>query len=307
MGNYIIRRVLVGAVTVFLIAVIVFLLARMTGNPVDLYSDPTATAQDRAIMAHALGLDQPLPVQFALFLQGAILHGDLGRSISMNQPVTEVILDRLGNTLQLTGIAFFLSLVIAIPMGTLAAVYRGRWWDWITRLAVFLGFALPNFWLGVMLMLLFAVQLKWVPPAGKGDLTTFVLPVITLGWASSAGIARIMRSSVLEILPADYMRTARAKGLKPLVLLWRHALKNALIPVIAYVSVVVVRSYVMGTIVIETVFGWPGIGQLAYQAALSRDFPLIQGVVIIIAMIVIGVTLIADILYGLVDPRVRYS
>jgi len=306
-STYITRRLLVAALTLFLVSVIVFVLARMTGNPVDLYADPTTTPHDRALMAQALGLDKPLQIQYYLFARAAVLRGDLGRSISLNRPVLGVIFARLGNTLQLTGVAFLLSLAIAIPMGMLAAVYRQRWWDSITRVIVFLGFALPTFWLGVMLMLLFSVELRWVAPAGKAGVSTFILPVITLAWGSSAGIARIMRSSMLEILPNDYMRTARAKGLSPLVQFRHHALRNALIPVIAYVTVVVIRSYVMGTIVIETVFGWPGIGQLAYQAALSRDFPLIQGVVIIIALIVIVVTVFSDILYGLVDPRVRYT
>jgi peptide/nickel transport system permease protein len=305
-GIYIIRRALAGAVTLLAISLIVFLLVRATGNPVDLYMDPTATEKDRALLTAALGLDQPLHVQYYVFLTGA-LHGDLGRSISINRPVLEVFLERFGNTLQLTGLAFGLSLAIALPVGALAAVTRGKWWDWLTRGLVFLGHALPSFWLGVMLMLVFAVQLRWVPPAGKGDLATFVLPVITIAWGSAAGVTRMMRSSMLEVLPADYIRTAYAKGLAPLAVLWAHALKNAMIPVVGYVSVVVLRNLVLGMIVVETVFAWPGVGRLAYQAALSRDFPLVQGIVLMIALIVILATLLADILYGWLDPRIRYS
>lgn len=305
MTRYVVRRLLFAGITLLVISLTVFLLSRATGDPVEIMLDPTATQRDRDLLAHALGLDRPLHVQYYLFVSGA-LRGDLGRSLTMNRPVLELFVQRLGNTLQLTGIVFALNFVIAVPAGTIAAVFRGRWPDSLTRWFVFLGHGVPNFCLGVVLILLFAVRLRWLPPAGKGGPATFILPLMTMTLGSAAGLTRIVRSSMLDVLPSEYLRTAKAKGLPPTTILWRHALRNALIPIVGYMSVAV-RGLVTGGIIIETMFAWPGVGRLAYEAAQARDYPLMQGIVLMIALTVILATFVADLLYGWVDPRIRYS
>ncbi|MHB1007475.1 MAG: ABC transporter permease [Chloroflexota bacterium] len=307
MSRFIIKRLITGTLTLFIVSLIVFLISRMTGNPVDIYLETTATQADRDMLYQAMGLDQPLHVQYFIFLQNAI-HGDLGRSHYWGgRPVAELILSRLGNTLQLAAVSFSLSLLLSIPMGVIAAVHRGRWWDWLVRGFVFFGQSLPHFWLGIMLILLFAVALNLLPPGGKGGLETFLMPAVTLGWASAAAITRLVRSSVLEVLSSDFIRTARAKGLSEFVVLRRHALRNALIPTVAYCTVTLVRSFIVGSVVVETVFGWPGMGRLAYEATFARDFPTVQGIVIVIAVAVIVFNLLADLLYGWLDPRIIYE
>lgn len=307
MTNYIMRRLLISMFTLFVVSIVVFGLSRLIGDPVTMYLDVSATQEDRDRLAQSLGLDAPVYVQYGRFVERAVLHGDLGRSFHFSRPVTEVFFDRFVATLKLGLVSAVLSIAIAIPVGILAAVNRNSAWDWIARSFVFLGQALPNFWLGIMLILLFAVRLDLVPPAGNQGPASYVLPAITLGWSASAGIARLIRSSMLEVLSADYIRTARSKGLRDSSVVFHHALKNAMIPTVAYSSVVLVRTFVIGSIVVETVFGWPGIGRLAYEATFARDFPLIQGIVIIIAIIVIMVNLFSDLLYGWLDPRIRYS
>lgn len=292
--------------TLFFVSILIFLLARMLGDPVNNYLDVTATAEDRALLAASMGLDKPLPVQYYLFLVRAA-QGDLGRSHFFNRPVTELILDRMPNTLALAGLAFLCSVGLAIPTGVVAAVHRGRWWDWVVRGVVFFGQSMPQFWLGLMLVLLFTVTFNLLPPAGMGGPETFVLPAITLGWYSSAALTRLVRSAMLEILSSDFIRTARSKGLREITVLQRHALKNALIPATAFASVTVVRDMVMGSVVIETVFGWPGTGRLAYEAAYARDFPTIQGIVMVFAVAVILTDLLGELVYGWLDPRIRHS
>lgn len=307
MKAFIFRRTGAGVVTLLVVSVLVFLISRMTGNPADIYLDATATLEDRARLTASMGLDKPLHVQYAIFLERAILHGDLGQSLSLSRPVTEAFFVRFWNTLQLGLVSFVISMSISIPIGVLVAARRDSGWDWAAKGFVFFGQAIPNFWLGLMLILIFAVKLNILTPAGKGDISTFVLPAITMGWVSAAGVTRLIRSAMLEILSSDFIRTARAKGLTEYVVLCRHCLRNALIPMVAYSSVVLVRSFVIGSIVVETVFGWPGIGRLAYEATFARDFPMIQGIVIMMSMLVIISNLVAEILYGLLDPRIRYT
>jgi peptide/nickel transport system permease protein len=303
-STFIIRRIGAGLLTLFVVSILVFLLSRMTGNPVDVYLGINATQADRDRLTAALGLDQPLRVQYLIFLERAVLHGDLGRSPFFNQPVSTLIGGRMWNTLQLALVAFVLSLVIAIPVGVVAAVHRGSWWDWGARGFVFFGQSLPQFWLGIILVLIFALGLELIPPGGMGGPETFVLPAITLAWSSAAAIARLVRSSMLEILWSDFIRTARSKGLSEQTVMFRHALRNALIPTVAYSGAEVVRSLVAGSIVVETVFGWPGMGRLAYDATFARDFPTVQGIVCVIAAVVILTNTLGELLYGWLDPRI---
>lgn len=293
--------------TLLFVSIVVFFLSRATGNPVDVFLDPSASAEDRARLIASLGLDKPLHLQYWYFLRDMIFYGDLGRSISLGRPVTEVMLGRIVNTLQLGVIAFCISIAIAIPIGVFAAVYRDSWWDQLTRGFVFLGQALPYFWLGILLILVFSVRLRLLPPAGRIGPQSFILPAITLGWGAAAGVTRLVRSSMLEVLSSDFVRTARSKGLTELAVVFRHALRNALIPTVAYSTVVLVRSFVIGSITVETVFAWPGLGRLAFDATLARDFPLIQGLVVLISAIVVLANLFGEILYGWLDPRIRYE
>lgn len=307
MRAFILRRIGIGILTLLVVSIVVFLLSRMIGNPVNMFLDVSATPEDRARLAASMGLDKPLYTQYLVFMRRILLHGDLGRSLSQNRPVTEVFFSRFWNTIELGAVSFLISMAISLPIGVLAAVRRDSWWDLFAKGFVLFGQALPHFWLGIMLILIFSVKLNLVPPAGKGGPLTFILPAITLGWGSAAGVTRLVRSAMLEILSSDFIRTARSKGLPEFTVLTRHALKNALIPTVAYFSVVLVRAFVIGSIVVETVFGWPGIGRLAYDVTLGRDFPMIQGLVLMIAVIVILANLACEILYGWLDPRIRYE
>ncbi len=307
MNRFVVRRLLAALLTLFVVSVLVFLFSRLLGNPVDVYLDMSATKEDRALLAAHLGLDKPLYVQYCIYMARILLRADFGKSFYYNRPVVELFGAAASNTLQLSAVSFLISMGIAIPVGVLSAVRRGSVGDWVARGFVLLGQSLPHFWLGIMLILLLSVKLDLFPPATKGGPSTFVLPAITLGWHSAAGVMRMVRSSMLEVLSSDFIRTARGKGLNETAIVWRHALKNAMIPTVAYCSVVTVRSFVMGSIVVETVFGWPGLGRLAYEATFARDFPTIQGIVIMIASVVLLVNLLGDILYGWLDPRIRYS
>jgi peptide/nickel transport system permease protein len=302
---YITRRLGISVVTLWLVSLVVFLLARGLGDPQALYLDPSATEEDRSLLAATMGLDQPLAIQYLYFLRDAV-RGDLGQSYTLHQPVTDVFFSRFGNTLQLGAVSFLLGALIALPAGVFAALHRESTGDWAVRGFVFLGQGLPHFWLGIMLILLVSVKLNWLPPAGKGGPSTFVLPAITMGWAASAEVTRLVRSSMLDVLSNDFVRTARAKGLSEIAVIYRHAVRNAMIPVVAYASLILVRAFIFGSITVETIFGWPGIGRLAYESTLARDYNMIQGIVLMLSLFVILTNLLADLAYGFLDPRIRY-
>ena len=305
MQRYVIRRLLQSVVVLVVLALVVFSLARLTGNPADLLLPEDATADDRQHLLRALGLDRPVHVQLGVFLSGA-LRGDLGTSIRYRQPAVAVFLDRLPNTLTLVPLALAVSVIVAIPLGLLAAVYRGTAVDRVTGVIAVLGIATPSFWLGVVLIYLFSVKLGWLPSARMGGPAHFVLPVITLSGFLVAGMTRLVRSSVLEVLDTEFVKLARIKGLAEPVVIWKHCLRNALIPVVTLFGVFFALM-VTGAIVTETVFAWPGVGRLTYEAVIFRDYPLLQAVILLQAMIVLGVNLAVDILYAYLDPRVRYA
>jgi ABC-type dipeptide/oligopeptide/nickel transport system permease component len=305
MQRYVIRRLLQSVVVLVVLALVVFALARVTGNPADLLLPEDATAEDREHLLHALGLDRPVHVQLGVFLSGA-LRGDLGTSIRYRQPAVEVFFERLPNTLTLVPLALAASVIIAIPLGLLAAVYRGTVVDGITGTIAVLGIATPSFWLGVVLIYVFSVKLGWLPSARMGGPAHFVLPIITLSGFLVAGMTRLVRSSVLEVLDTEFVKLARIKGLSELVVIWKHCLRNALIPVVTLFGVFFALM-VTGAIVTETVFAWPGVGRLTYEAVIFRDYPLLQAVILLQATIVLGVNLGVDILYAYLDPRVRYA
>jgi len=305
MQRFIARRVAQSLGVLVVLALVVFALARVTGNPADLLLPEDATRDDREHLLKALGLDRPLHEQLVKFLSGA-LHGDLGTSIRYRRPAVELFMERLPNTLTLVPLALISAVVIAIPLGLLAAVYRGTIIDRLSGAIAVLGIATPSFWLGIILIYVFSIQLGWLPSARMGGPAHYVLPTITLAAFLVAGMMRLVRSSVLEILDTEYVKLARIKGLSQTVVIWKHCLRNALIPVVTLFGVFF-ALLVTGAIVTETVFAWPGVGRLTYEAVIFRDYPLLQAVILMKAIIVLSVNLGVDILYAYLDPRVRYS
>ena len=305
MQRYIVRRLLQGVVLLFVLALIVFALARVTGNPADLMLPDDASAEDRADLMRTLGLDRPLHEQLLTFLGGAV-RGDLGRSIRYRKPAVEVFFERLPNTLTLVPLALVSAVLVSIPLGLLAAAYRGTMIDRVCSAVAVLGIATPSFWLGIVLIYVFSITLGWLPSARMGGPAHYVLPVITLSAFLVAGMMRLVRSSVLEVLDSEFVKLARIKGLSSTVVLWKHCLRNALIPVVTLFGVFF-ALLVTGAIVTETVFAWPGVGRLAYEAVIFRDYPLLQAVILLKAIIVLSVNLAVDVLYAYLDPRVRYA
>jgi peptide/nickel transport system permease protein len=303
MRRFILGRLVQAAVTVLLMSGVVFGLVRLTGDPVDMMLSPYATDEQRAAASHELGLDRPLVTQYWLFLSGA-LRGDMGDSLYYKKSAVEVVADRLWATAQLAVVALFLALLIAIPLGVLSAVRRDTVLDTGAKLFAVLGQAVPNFWLAILLIEFVGVRWRLLPTGGRGGFAHLVLPALALGWFVAAGIMRITRSAMLDVLAADFIRLVRAKGLPNWLVVWKHALKNALIPVATF-SGLIFAQMLVGSIIVETVFAWPGIGRLAYQAVVQRDFPLLQTIVIAFTLIYILMNLAVDLLYAWIDPRVR--
>lgn len=305
MQRYIVRRLLQGLLLLVLVTSIVFFVGRLTGNPVDLLLDEDATEQDRIALTKRLKLDGPLLVQFQVFLWNAI-QGDLGESIRYRRPAIELFFDRFPNTLAMIPPAMFLALLMAIPLGILSAIYRGSLIDRIGGTIAVLGIATPNFWLAIALIYVFSVSLGWLPSGRMGGIDHYILPTITLGTFLVAGLMRLIRSSMLETLDTEFVKLARIKGLSEWSVVCKHCLRNALIPVLSLWGVFL-GGLVTGAIVTETVFAWPGIGRLTYEAVIFRDYPLLQAVIIMDAILILTINLVIDILYAYVDPRIRYD
>jgi len=304
MGRYLLVRCIESLVTLVVISMVVFVLARATGDPVTLLISDKATAQDIALLKQQLGLDQPVPVQYWVFITNAVT-GNLGKSLADKGDVGRLIADRFPNSLLIGGPALALSTVLGIALGVAAAVGRNTWVDKAVRVVSVLGQSVPSFWLAIMLIMVFSVMLRLVPTSGMGSLDHYVLPVAVLTFFALPLRTRLMRSSMLEILDTEYVKLARAKGLSEGSVIWRHALKNALSPQLTSFGLTLAFA-ITGSVVVETVFAWPGLGQLAYQAMLSRDYPLIQGTVLLVAVFVLASNLLVDVLYAYVDPRIRY-
>ena len=305
MQRYILQRFLQGLVLLVLVATIVFFLGRLTGNPADLMLPEDALEEDRKALIETLGLDGPLHQQFGIFLANA-LRGDLGDSIRYGEPAVDVFFSRLPNTLKIVPGAMALALILAIPLGILSALHRGSPIDRILGAIGVLGIATPNFWVGILLIYIFSVQLGWLPSARMGGFDHYILPTITLGTFLVAGYMRLVRSSMLEVLDSEFVKLARIKGLSETIVVWKHCLRNALIPVLTLWGVFL-GGLVTGAIVTETVFAWPGIGRLTYEAVIFRDYPLLQAVIIMDAVLILSINLVVDILYAYVDPRIRVT
>jgi peptide/nickel transport system permease protein len=306
MQRYIVRRLIQGVVTLFLVSIIVFILGRLTGDPVALLLSEFSTLEDQEMLTRQLGLDKPLPEQYAIFVWNAV-RGDLGRSIRGDRaPALELVLERLPATVQLASISVLVSFLIGLPLGVMAAVKRGSFVDTISRVLALLGQATPVFWLGIVTMYVFSVQLGLLPTSGYGRPEQFILPVFAMSAFMVAAFLRLTRSGMLEALDSEYVKLARIKGLPETTVIWKHALRNSLIPVITYMGTVFGRM-VTGTVVVETVFAWPGVGRLAFEAVMLRDFPVLQAVVLFMATAFLVINLVVDVLYAYVDPRIRYS
>ena len=305
MPRYLLSRIIQAVVTLWLLTLVAFVMTRLTGNPLDVLLDARATEEDRAAVAQVLGLDRPLAVQYGIYLRDAA-RGDFGNSFKTRRSALSTVMERLPWTLELGTASFLVSLLVAVPIGVITAVKRDTTIDMAGKVLALLGQSLPTFWLGLMLILLFAVTLRWLPAGGTGGLAHLVLPSITLGWFTMAGIMRLVRSAMLDTLGEEFVVTARAKGLAEPGVVWKHALRNAVIPPLTYAGVVFV-ALLAGAVVTETVFAWPGVGQLVIESITFRDFPVIQIIFLLFGVMYIGMNLVVDLLYAWADPRIRLA
>ena len=303
MQRYIVRRVGEAVLALFALSIIIFLMVRLTGDPALLMLPPDAGADALVDIRHSMGLDKPLVTQYGLFIRD-YAKGSFGDSLRSKTPVSELIKDRLPNSLKLVGAAAVIVLLISIPLGVLSAVYKGTWIDTLATGFAVLGQAIPVFWLGILMIQLFTVKLGWLPSSGMGGLDHYIMPAFALGFFTVAAIQRLLRSSMLEAMDSEYIKTARMKGLSEFKVVWKHALRNSLISVITLGGIYIAILITLG-ILVEVVFAWPRIGRLMFQGIVFRDFPVVQAVVLISAAIVIFSSLVVDIAYAYLDPRIR--
>jgi ABC-type dipeptide/oligopeptide/nickel transport system permease component len=306
MTAYLIKRLLIAIPVLLLTALLVFSALHLAGgDPVLMLTHPNASQETKDAVRAKLGLDKPLPVQFVTYMSN-VIQGDLGRSISSRKEVSELISEKLLVTAELGLSAFLLAYTLAIPLGMVAALNHNKFLDWFTMFWALLGVSVAGFWLGLMLMYVFSAQLKWLPPTGHGGIEYLILPTLALALPRVGRIARITRSSLLEVIGQDYIRTARAKGLTERAMVMRHALRNALIPIISLMGLDL--GYIVGgAVVIEAVFARPGIGDMMLRAIYSRDFPVLQGCMFVLALAIILSNILADLVYVVVDPRIRHE
>jgi peptide/nickel transport system permease protein len=305
MRRFIIRRAGYCLLSLFLLSLTIFFFVRVTGDPAALLIEPGASPADVAAIHHQFGLDRPLWVQYGLFMW-TLAHGDLGQSFYYQTPVIQLYLSRLPNSLMLAAVAMGFSLLIGIPSGILASVRVGRFWDSAGKVFALLGLSLPSFWVGLVLILVFSVYLGWLPSSGAGTPLHLIMPAFALGWYFAAAHMRLTRSSMLDVLGSEYIKLARLKGLPEALVIAKHAFKNALIPVLTLAGINLVIM-VNVAVVVETVFAWPGIGRLLYEGITFRDFPVVQGVVLLGGVMIVIVNLVVDILYAVIDPRIRFE
>ncbi len=305
MRRFILRRMGYAALSLLLLCLIIFLFVRLTGDPTVLLVEPGAAKGDVEAMRARLGLDRSLIAQFGSFMTD-LARGDLGQSFYYRTPVFELYLSRLPNSLMLAVAAMSFSLLIGIPSGILASVRVNSWWDSAGKLFALLGLSLPSFWTGLLLILFFSVYLGWLPSSGSGTPLHLLMPAFALGWYFAAAHMRLTRSSMLEVLGSEYVKLARLKGLPEALVIAKHAFKNALIPVLTLAGINLVLM-VNVSVVVETVFAWPGIGRLLFEGIAFRDFPVVQATVLLSGIMIVAVNLIIDVLYAVIDPRIRYE
>ncbi len=305
MGQFILRRTCYSIITLFILSLTIFTVVRLTGDPVTLMAEPGVRPEDLARIRTQWGLDLPWPVQYLSFVKN-VFTGELGKSFNYRMPVSALYFQRLPNSLELALAATLVSLLIGIPAGLVSAVRVNSWWDNLGKVVALLGLAVPNFWMGLVLILVFAVWLGWLPTSGQGDWRHLIMPAVALGWYFAAALLRLTRSSMLEVLRSEYIKLARLKGLPEYAVIAMHGFKNALVPVftLAGINLVVMIN---AAVIIEVIFAWPGIGRLLFEGIFQRDFPLVQGVVVLAGVMIVVVNLIVDILYAYIDPRIRLT
>jgi ABC-type dipeptide/oligopeptide/nickel transport system permease component len=303
--RFIVKRVGYALLSLALLSITIFLFVRLTGDPAVLLVEPGASRGDLEAVRKDLGLDRPLVTQYVQFM-GNLFRGDLGQSFYYRTPVFELYLSRLPNSLLLAAAAMAISLLIGIPTGIIAAVRVNRWWDSAGKVFALLGLSLPSFWVGLVMILFFSVYLGWLPSSGSGTVLHLIMPAFALGWYFAAAHMRLTRSSMLEVLGSEYVKLARIKGLPEALVIGKHAFKNALIPVLTLAGINLVIM-INVAVVVETVFAWPGIGRLLYEGITFRDFPVVQATVLLAGGMIVIVNLFIDILYAVIDPRIRYD
>jgi peptide/nickel transport system permease protein len=305
MKKFIIKRLGLALVSLFLLSLTIFLLMRVTGDPAVLLAEPGASQADLDAIRQQFGLDRPMWIQYVSFITH-LFRGDFGQSFYYRTDVFELYLSRLPASLLLAAAAMAFSLIIGIPTGIIAAVRVNQWWDSVGKIFALLGLSMPSFWVGLVMILFFSVYLGWLPSSGSGTVWHLVMPAIALGWVFAAAHMRLTRSSMLEVLGSEYVKLARLKGLPEALVISKHAFKNALIPVLTLAGINLVIM-VNVAVVVETVFAWPGVGRLLYEGIAFRDFPVVQATVLLGGVMIVVVNLVVDILYAVIDPRIRYE
>jgi peptide/nickel transport system permease protein len=304
MKRFLLLRVAQSLLTILLVMFVVFVAARVAGDPVTLLVDFDATQEDIDELKGELGLNDPLPVQFVDFV-GDAMRGDFGTSFRTSRPAMDEVIERVPASVQLALLSLVFAIAISIPLGVLAAITRGSSLDVFARFLALVGQAAPNFWVGLMLIFFFSVRLHWLPTGGRGGFDHMILPAITLGTAGAASLARLTRSAMLDVLNSDYVTMARAKGLPRRTVIFKHALRNAMIPVVTILGLRI-GTLVSGSVIVETIFAWPGVGRLIIQAINVSDFPVVQAAILLTASAVVFANLLTDIAYMFIDPRIRY-
>jgi ABC-type dipeptide/oligopeptide/nickel transport system permease component len=305
MQGYIIRRALYACISLVLLSVTIFCLVRITGDPAVLMAEPGAKEEDLQAIRHQFGLDQPFVLQYFTFVKG-VVKGDFGKSIYYRTPVFDLYLQRLPASLLLAAVAMAISLILGIPIGILSAVRVNTWLDKFGGIFAILGLSLPSFWVGLILILLFSVELGWLPSSGFDSWKHIIMPAFSLGWVFAAAHMRLARSAMLEVLGSEYIKLARIKGLSERLVIAKHAFKNAIIPVLTLAGINLILM-VNVAIVVESVFAWPGVGRLLFEGISFRDFPVVQTTVLMGGLMIVVVNLIVDVLYAYIDPRIRYG
>ena len=307
MQRFLVRRLIITFITLLAVSLIIFIMARASGDPRTLMLSELSTGDvdQWEELGEKLGLNKPYYEQYGIFLRD-MLTGNFGKSIKENREAADIIWERLVATFQLGLAAFAFSIVVGVPLGILSSVNRGGIWDNIGKIVALVGQSAPPFWIGIMLIFFFAVQLGWVPPSGREDWKGIILPAVTLGWFFVAANMRLVRSAMLDVLDSEYVKLARAKGVSSKMIIWKHALRNALIPPLTFAGVTM-GSLVAGSLTTEVVFAWPGLGRLAVTAMLASDYPVLQGVVITYTVLYVGAAFLVDVLYAYIDPRIRYA
>ena len=304
MQQFIFFRLVYAVLVIIAVSMLVFGLSRSVGDPRTIYLSDEVTQEQYDAWGRQMGLDKPLVVQYVIWLSKAA-RGDLGKSLRYQIPVASVVWQRIPATLELSAGAFVLAILMGVSLGVLSAVRRGSLWDYLGRTFALLGQALPTFWTGLLFILVFAVWLGWLPTGRRGGMDHLILPAITLSWALSAGLLRLTRSAMLEVLDSEYVKLARAKGLSTRRIVWKHALRNAVIPPLTFAGLML-AGFIGGAVVTEVIFSWPGVGRLALQSILQNDTPLMIGIVLMGAAVYLVVNFFIDIAYAYIDPRIRY-